>query len=222
MPLPLGLAATDLALGALGIGGSMMTNESNRKEAERNRRFQERMSSTAAQRAVRDYELAGLNPALAYEKPASSPGGSTATMSDSVGAGISTALQAKMAAAQMRNLEAQYAKTRFEGRSAELDALLKQNTQQERELTTIAEQRFLRAMMPLNLSIRESDKAQANYRLPSSFGEAWLDRAKSLLRLGDESGVKMLKAGRGPAMKFEEALPSKPPPSGMTPFRPRP
>ena len=66
----------------------------NSTEALANREWQERMSNTAYQRAVKDMREAGLNPILAFQNGgASTPGGSAATISGaSMGAPSSSAL----------------------------------------------------------------------------------------------------------------------------------
>lgn len=85
-------------LTAAGIGGAGMSsalsffgqreaNESNERIAQENRKFQERMSSSAHQRQRLDLRKAGLNPMLGAMggSGASSPAGATATMQSELG-----------------------------------------------------------------------------------------------------------------------------------------
>lgn len=118
-----------MTLGALATGadfaGGLFTNQANRQEAAKNRKFQERMSSTAAQRSVKDYLAAGLNPALAYDRPGSTPGGSVAQQDNPVSGAISSGMSARMAQGQLKLLEAQTEKTGAEAASARADVALK-------------------------------------------------------------------------------------------------
>lgn len=87
------LAGAAISAGASALGQSS-ANKSNLRIAREQMAFQERMSSTAYQRAVGDMKAAGINPMLAIEQGgASAPGGASATMQDVVGPAVSTALQ---------------------------------------------------------------------------------------------------------------------------------
>jgi hypothetical protein len=108
----LGAIAGPLVSGGLGFIGQQSTNASNAKqvaesnafnaaEAQKNRDFQDKESSTSYQRGVADLKAAGLNPALAYQQAgASAPSGSTASsvsparFDSSAGAGITSASRA--------------------------------------------------------------------------------------------------------------------------------
>lgn len=87
------------------------TNAANREMAQNQTDFQERMSNTAYQRAVRDMRAAGINPMLAFSKGgASTPTGSLvqATKSDVgdiIQRGASNALQARQIDNQLKEIQ---------------------------------------------------------------------------------------------------------------------
>jgi len=108
----MGFAAPILG-GLFGSSGQSSANRSNERIARENREFQERMSSTAYQRAAKDLDAAGLNRILALGGPSSSPGGSTAVMQNKkadIGRGVTnsvaSALAVKKATAEVKNIEA--------------------------------------------------------------------------------------------------------------------
>lgn len=114
----------DLLGGLVSLVGGILGNNSAKKEAERNRQFQERMARNAHTYEVEDLKRAGLNPILSGlgGSGASTPAGAVANVKDPINPAISTALQSAMNRGQLDLLKEQTKKTEAESSTAKTAA----------------------------------------------------------------------------------------------------
>lgn len=108
------------------FGAQNAANKANIKEAEKNRQFQERMSSTAYQRAMYDMEQAGLNPMLAFSQGgASTPGGAQGSVDPAtldLNPAIQQAIAVKTAKQNLENMSATEKQIRAQTQKTNVEA----------------------------------------------------------------------------------------------------
>ena len=183
MPWP---AIGAIGAGVLGLIGSERANRQNRREAARNRAFQERMRATQYQTAVADMEAAGLNPALAYKAGgAGTPSGAVAPAHENV---ASSALQVSHLRKSIDLLNEQVSKTRQEGKAAKAAADVatdRANYLRDRGELILPDGRRVRGV-PRLIEMVDAEVDQARYGATNT--AALADRNRELARIAGPMG----------------------------------
>lgn len=203
MPAWLLPAALSVGAGLIGAGGQASANKANAKmarermafedsQALRQMQFQERMSSTAAQRSVEDFRAAGLNPALAYGTTASSPSGASGSGAQSVSENVAEAgmSSARSALALKQSLEIARAQSLADlelKKAHATEAQIRARTTEEQgglyraQMAEVMQRvSFANARQPADVRKAFAEALLSEYALPSASNAAALSR-----RLGE-------------------------------------
>lgn len=162
--------------------GGMLSNAGSSAQASRQMAFQERMSSTSYQRAVKDMIAAGLNPALAYSQGgASSPGGASAQIEDVLSPAVSSAMAARRLSEDVKSMRVnRYIQQEIASRQG----ILLENQQDE-----------TRSRTALNLASAQNTQADTQLKLaqmPAAATAAEFAREHPMLNMWSDKIQEML------------------------------
>lgn len=182
--------------GAAGIIGGVSANESAKALSREQMRFQERMSNTSYQRAVKDMRLAGINPMLAYmQGGASTPGGAMADVHDVVSPAVSSAMHARRLSEEVKVMRRQES---MMDSQQELNNTLREKASREGKLVEFQQDKLLQdtefgkkvyemTLREMEQNVRESESRAAlndvraileRFGIPSARNAAAVENSK--------------------------------------------
>lgn len=190
-------------IGGLGsLFGGMMQQDASQDMAREMMAFQERMSSTAHQREVKDLREAGLNPILSAKLGgASSPSGAMGTavnfVGDAVKTGVSTAMQAQALNASIEEIEARIAKTKSETVNQEI-----RNAVDAKYLMEQTDTNLLASKLGLDMTQQQLQyvKSQTDFSMKS------IEKMSKDMEL---TGAQIIQLGKQGALTDEDILNAK-------------
>lgn len=191
-----------IGLGLASVAGGIWSARSMRKEAQKNRDFQERMSNTAHQRESRDLYLSGLNPALSAMRGASTPSGAVADVpEDILPKAVASALALRQAEANIASTQAVTKKTRSETQFLDESMQLRMREQGARtdigELDAESRRRLMKFVVPR----AEAELEQIGTASRAAKARAVLDELLQTGAAGERDVEALLNSG-GPMVRL--------------------